>query len=238
MCPCNTVTHVTSFPPAELPAFTGTMTSSDFPCPICLPPFIIGCMAYSLYAREQRTSRVAAYSQCPTCHGLRPRRGAADLPFASGHVDFRKGYNVVPLNQSFRGSIPSTLWLTACRLAVLRLISGITPVDPRTRYPVAGQPSGAGIPPAKICDLARPHSKLRFFLSHLSPHEPKRYLTPVNNPTYIEECGGCHFTFQPELLPSGSWDKILAGLEDHYGEAIELDPKSKREIAEYLNRNS
>ena len=68
--------------------------------------------------------------------------------------------------------------------------------------------------------------------------DKKRFLTPVNNPTYIEECGGCHFTYQPELLPSGSWDKILAGLEDHYGEAIELDPKSKREIAEYLKANA
>ena len=59
---------------------------------------------------------------------------------------------------NFRGSIPSTLRLTAYRLAVLRLISGIAPVDPRIRYPVAGQPSGAGFTPAKICDLARPHN--------------------------------------------------------------------------------
>jgi len=71
-----------------------------------------------------------------------------------------------------------------------------------------------------------------------SKNYKKRYLTPVNNPTYIEECGGCHFTYQPELLPSGSWDKILFGLEDHYGEAIELDPKSKKVIAEYLKANA
>ncbi len=157
MCPRNTVTHVTSFPPAELPAFTGTMTSSDFPCPFCLSPFIIDCPAYSLDAREQRTSRVAAYSQYPTCHGLRPRRGATDLPFASGHVDFRNSNCVVPLDYKFRGSIPSISQLTAYRLASLRLISGVTPVDPRTRYPVAGQPSGTGFAPVKICDLARPH---------------------------------------------------------------------------------
>ena len=36
----------------------------------------------------------------------------------------------------------------------------------------------------------------------------KRYITPVNNPTYEEECGACHFPYQPELLPSGSWKKI------------------------------
>ena len=71
-----------------------------------------------------------------------------------------------------------------------------------------------------------------------SEHYRKRYLTPVNNPTYVEECGDCHFTYQPELLPSGSWDKILAGLEDHFGDTIELDPDSKKVIAEYLKVNA
>jgi len=28
-----------------------------------------------------------------------------------------------------------------------------------------------------------------------SKHYGKRYLTPVNNPTYKEECGGCHFAY-------------------------------------------
>ena len=71
-----------------------------------------------------------------------------------------------------------------------------------------------------------------------SKHYGKRYLQPVDNPTYIEECSACHFAYQPELLPSGSWDKILAGLEDHYGEVIELDPEPKKAIAEYLKANA
>ena len=71
-----------------------------------------------------------------------------------------------------------------------------------------------------------------------SKHYGKRYLKPVNNPTYIEGCGACHFTYQPELLPSGSWDKILAGLEDHFGEIIELDLASKKVIGEYLKANA
>ena len=71
-----------------------------------------------------------------------------------------------------------------------------------------------------------------------SKNYKKHYLTPVNDPTYIEECGGCHFTYQPELLPSGSWDKILVGLEDHHGEFIELDPDSKKIIGEYLKSNA
>jgi hypothetical protein len=71
-----------------------------------------------------------------------------------------------------------------------------------------------------------------------SKNYKKRYLTPVNNPIYIEQCGACHFTYQPGLLPSGSWDKILAGLEDHFGEVIELDLASKKVIAEYLKANA
>lgn len=64
------------------------------------------------------------------------------------------------------------------------------------------------------------------------------YLKPVNNPTYKEECGGCHFAYQPELLPSASWMKILSNLDDHFGESIELDEDSKRVISDYLKSNS
>lgn len=71
-----------------------------------------------------------------------------------------------------------------------------------------------------------------------SKHSRKRYLNPVDNPTYKEECGACHFAYQPELLPSGSWKKVLAGLEDHFGEVLELDPDSKKIIAEYLKANA
>ena len=71
-----------------------------------------------------------------------------------------------------------------------------------------------------------------------SEHYAKENLIPVNNQTYIDECGTCHFAYQPELLPSGSWDKILAGLEDHFGEAVDLDKESKKTITEYLRTNS
>ena len=77
------------------------------------------------------------------------------------------------LSRQLRGSIPSTLWLTAYLLAVLRLKLGVTTQPPRTRYPVAGQPSGAGFTPAGLHDLARPHnSSVPFFT--LSPFRRTR----------------------------------------------------------------
>ena len=63
------------------------------------------------------------------------------------------------------------------------------------------------------------------------------YLKPVNNPTYAADCGECHFLYQPELLPSASWMKILDQLDDHFGEEIELDPDSKKIISDYLKSN-
>ncbi len=61
--------------------------------------------------------------------------------------------------RQFRGSIPSTLWLTAYLLAVLRLKLYVTIEPPKTCYPVVGLPSEAGFTPAEIHDLARPHNK-------------------------------------------------------------------------------
>ncbi len=57
---------------------------------------------------------------------------------------------------------------------------------------------------------------------------------PVDNPQYIEECGSCHFAFQPGLLPARSWEKMMRGLEDHFGENAELDSDDTEQILNYL----
>ena len=57
-------------------------------------------------------------------------------------------------------------------------------------------------------------------------HDNNDHLKPVTNQTYNETCGGCHFAYQPELLPSASWLKILNQLDDHFGEEIETDSPS------------
>ncbi len=69
-------------------------------------------------------------------------------------------------------------------------------------------------------------------------HHHESRLTVVNNPVYTEQCGDCHFAYQPEWLPSASWMKILDNLDDHYGEAVELDDDSKRIISGFLASNA
>lgn len=63
-------------------------------------------------------------------------------------------------------------------------------------------------------------------------------LTVVSDPAYTENCGACHFPYHPVLLPSGSWEKILASLSDHLGESIEIDSESAKKISAYLNANA
>ena len=65
-----------------------------------------------------------------------------------------------------------------------------------------------------------------------------KYLTPVNNETFKQECGACHFAYQPGLLPSGSWESILNNLPSHFGEEVSLDQESKQIIGEYLRTNA
>ena len=76
------------------------------------------------------------------------------------------------------------------------------------------------------------------FINHSERRGKSKYLPPVDNLTYREECGACHFAFQPGLLPSGSWEKILAALDNHNGESLNLSPESKQIVSEYLKANA
>jgi hypothetical protein len=66
----------------------------------------------------------------------------------------------------------------------------------------------------------------------------RKHLAPVNNATYQSRCGACHFTYQPALLPSGSWEKIMARLDNHFGRQVDLDGESRKTIVAYLTANA
>ena len=55
---------------------------------------------------------------------------------------------------------------------------------------------------------------------------------------YVDECGSCHFPYQPGFLPAQSWERVKSGLEDHFGENAELPAEDARQIGNYLRANA
>ena len=115
-----------------------------------------------------------------------PEEADGHLPFATIHIDFRQTNSVViPIYLVLRGSITSTLRPTACCIAVLRLKLEVALFPPRTHSPVVGQPSGTGVSPAGLRDIAWPHLFLRNMLPHacatlhaLQTHKNPAHVSP------------------------------------------------------------
>lgn len=68
----------------------------------------------------------------------------------------------------------------------------------------------------------------------------QKEVRPVDNKTYKDECGSCHFAYQPGLLPGKSWAKLLdeKALADHFGEDASLDKETLKEIYDYTMANA
>ncbi|OGQ94026.1 MAG: hypothetical protein A2521_06070 [Deltaproteobacteria bacterium RIFOXYD12_FULL_57_12] len=69
-------------------------------------------------------------------------------------------------------------------------------------------------------------------------HKGTKQLSVVVNDIYKNSCGSCHFAYQPGLLPSKSWVKILDEPDAHPGGNVSLDEKAKSEVRNYLIQNS
>lgn len=67
-----------------------------------------------------------------------------------------------------------------------------------------------------------------------SQHQ-RRY-TP--DPLHQRICGQCHFALPAMLLPAASWQKIMGGLNNHFGETIELDARQRLALSAFLNDNA
>lgn len=61
---------------------------------------------------------------------------------------------------------------------------------------------------------------------------------PIENAQYKDECGACHFAYQPDFLPERSWKRLMAQLDDHFGENAELDDASRQALTDYLINNA
>ena len=63
------------------------------------------------------------------------------------------------------------------------------------------------------------------FWQWLGNFSRQKEVRPVDNKTYADECGSCHYAYPPGLLPSKSWAKLLdeKALSNHFGEDATLD---------------
>ena len=66
----------------------------------------------------------------------------------------------------------------------------------------------------------------------------KSALPPVANAKWQSECSACHMAYHPGFLPERSWHKMMAGLDQHFGENASLDPQTAKEITDFLVANS
>lgn len=68
----------------------------------------------------------------------------------------------------------------------------------------------------------------------------QKEVQPVDNKTYSDECGSCHYAYPPGLLPSKSWAKLLdeKALTDHFGENASLDKDTLKTIYDYAMDNA
>ena len=58
------------------------------------------------------------------------------------------------------------------------------------------------------------------------------------DPTYVQECGACHFAFPPSLATSTTWEAIINGLDRHFGENASLDSATLARLRTYLVQNA
>jgi len=63
-------------------------------------------------------------------------------------------------------------------------------------------------------------------------------VSPIMNKAYKNECSACHFAYPAGFLPERSWVKMMAALDDHFGENAELDSETAQEIETYLRGNA
>lgn len=63
-------------------------------------------------------------------------------------------------------------------------------------------------------------------------------LAVAPNAKWKEECGSCHIAYPPRLLTADNWQKLMGGLNRHFGSNAELDPGDNKEILGFLQRNA
>jgi len=60
----------------------------------------------------------------------------------------------------------------------------------------------------------------------------------LTHKAWQQECASCHLAYSPALLPRASWQRVMGGLEQHFGENASLDPATQADILRFLEANA
>lgn len=62
---------------------------------------------------------------------------------------------------------------------------------------------------------------------------------PASVPSaYTQECAACHTAYPPGMLPARSWQRIMDGLDHHYGADASLDATTVKQIGGWLQTHA
>jgi mono/diheme cytochrome c family protein len=57
-------------------------------------------------------------------------------------------------------------------------------------------------------------------------------------PSYTQECAACHTAYPPGMLPARSWQRIMTGLDQHYGTDASLDAATVHQLNTWLQAHA
>ncbi len=57
-------------------------------------------------------------------------------------------------------------------------------------------------------------------------------------PAYVQECAACHTAYPPGMLPAASWQRVMSGLNKHYGTDASLDAASLAPLNVWLQAHA
>lgn len=60
----------------------------------------------------------------------------------------------------------------------------------------------------------------------------------AQNFLFVKECASCHMAYAPWFLPKKSWEIMMAGLENHFGDDASIDEEDANKILAFLQANS
>ena len=55
---------------------------------------------------------------------------------------------------------------------------------------------------------------------------------------YVQECASCHMAYPPGLLPAASWQRLMGGLNQHYGSDASLDAATVQQLSTWLQTHA